>query len=275
MTETEVGYGIVGAGRLGSAIAGRLAAGGATGLICSRRPQAAAALAEHWGWRAVPGLGQLVSHSELVLLCVPDAELSPLVPELARLAVWKGRVAAHCSGSQGLALLRPLAQRGGATGVFHPLAPVPDGDPRCLEGTFVSIEAEPTARPALRELASRLGCRVIELDGPDRSLYHAAAVFAGVLPVLLERLAERLGHLASPNADLTEGLRALHLASAHNVGRLGPQLGLSGPQQRQDQATVRSHLEALDRVDPVLAQLYTNISEAARTVPADPTEAGG
>jgi predicted short-subunit dehydrogenase-like oxidoreductase (DUF2520 family) len=72
-----------------------------------------------------------------------------------------------------------------------------------------------------------------------------------------------------------QGLRALHSASARNVQRLGPELGLSGPQQRQDGDTVSAHLEALNRFDPVLAALYTSIQEAARQSPADRTGKGG
>ncbi|MGC1193406.1 MAG: DUF2520 domain-containing protein, partial [Candidatus Dormiibacterota bacterium] len=58
------------------------------------------------------------------------------------------------------------------------------------------------------------------------------------------------------------------------VQRLGPELGLSGPQQRHDGSTVSAHLAALGRVDPALAQLYASIQEAARLEPADRTGTG-
>ncbi|MGC2190810.1 MAG: DUF2520 domain-containing protein [Candidatus Dormiibacterota bacterium] len=276
MTETEVGYGIVGAGRLAQAIARRLArAGVQPGLISSRRLERARSLASEIGWVVGEGPEEVLSGSRLTLLCAPDAELGRLVRELESAAPLGDRVVAHCAGIQGLGPLAPLRERGCALGVFHPLAPFPDGDPSSFDDTYVSIEADPRARSELMELARLLGCRVIELEAVNRSLYHAAAVFAGVLPVLLERVAERLGAESGGGADLAEGLRALHSASARNVRRLGPELGLSGPQQRRDQGTVSAHLEALSRLDPALAQLYASIQEAARPLPADRTGAGG
>ncbi|HVB13746.1 MAG TPA: DUF2520 domain-containing protein [Candidatus Dormibacteraeota bacterium] len=276
MTETEVGYGIVGAGRLARAITGRLARFGAPpGLIFSRTPARASVLAQEVGWRLAGSAAEVLAASRLTLLCVPDSEIEPLAEELGSGPDLHDRVVAHCSGSQGLGPLAPLSARGIRLGVFHPLAPVPDGDPSCLDQTFISLEADPAAREELLELARLIDCRVIEMGAVDRPLYHAAAVFAGVLPVLLEQLAEQLGTAAGGGAELGDGLRALHWASARNVLRLGPVLGLSGPQQRRDGATVSAHRQALGRFDPALAHLYASIQEAARTGPADRTGQGG
>ncbi|MGB9482508.1 MAG: DUF2520 domain-containing protein [Candidatus Dormiibacterota bacterium] len=275
MTETEVGYGIVGAGRLAQAIARRLGrAGVPPGLICSRSPDRARAIAVELGWSVSQGPEEVLAGSRLTLLCAPDGLLGNLAQELGSGPPLGDRVVAHCAGIQGLGPLAPLRARGCALGVFHPLAPFPDGDPASFDHTFISIEADPGARAELLELARLLGCRVLEMEEVDRPLYHAAAVFAAVLPVLLERVAERLGRAAGGGVDLAEALRDLHLASARNVQRLGPELGLSGPQQRHDGGTVSAHLAALGRVDPALAQLYASIQEAARLEPADRTGTG-
>ena len=271
-----MGIGIVGAGRLAQAVSRRWSeADGPPGLIYSRTPARASSLALELGWTVAPSAAAVVLGSPLTLLAVPDSELSQLGLDLAQAVAVPApasiRVVAHCAGIVGLAPLAPLRDAGCAVGVFHPLAAIPDGDPACLDQTFISIESDPRAQPPLLELAARLSCQPILADRLNRPLYHAAAVFSGVLPVLLERVAERLATAAGGADDLTQGLRALHLASARNVRRLGPQLGLSGPQERQDAGTVSAHLEALGRVDPALADLYASIQEAARPVPADRT----
>ncbi|HEY6538930.1 MAG TPA: DUF2520 domain-containing protein [Candidatus Dormibacteraeota bacterium] len=278
MTETEVGYGIVGAGRLGRAISRRLAgAGVAPGVIYSSSRERAQALAKELGWRVAPSAGAVLAEAEVSLLCVPDPALGPLVDELSSGPPLPGRVVAHCAGSRGPEPLFPLRQRQCGVGVFHPLAPIPDGDPSSLEGTYVAIEAEPPVLARLRALAGELGCQVLEVGGLDRPLYHAAAVFAGVMPVVLERLGERLGEASGGGPELGEALRALYLASGRNVQRLGPERGMSGPLQRRDASTVTAHLAALSRFDPELARLYQLMLEAARTVPAPqpPKEAQG
>ena len=276
MTETEVGYGIVGAGRLGQAIARRLTQrGAAPGLIYSTSPQRAQSLASELSWMVGASASEVLGGSAVTLLCVPDGVLEQLVVELSLVPPVAGRVVVHCAGSRGLEPLGPLRERGCRVGVFHPLAPIPDGDPASFDHTFISIEADPGARAELLGLAELLDCQVIEVAALDRPLYHAAAVFAGVLPVLLERLAERLGDASGGGPELGEALRALYLASARNVQRLGPQRGLSGPLERRDQGTVNAHQAALSRFDPTLADVYAAVLKAARPAPADLPGKGG
>jgi predicted short-subunit dehydrogenase-like oxidoreductase (DUF2520 family) len=279
VTETDVEIGIIGAGRMGQALARRLAATGAPpGLLFSRSASRAQSLASELGWTLVSRPSEVIAGAPLTLLAVPDAELGGLALEASReLNGSEGsspRVVAHCAGIQGIAVLSPLRELGCALGVFHPLAPVPDGDPSCLDDTFISIEAEPGARQPLLDLAARLSCQTVEVADLNRPLYHAAAVFAGVLPVLLEGLAERLAKVAAGEDRLGAGLRGLHLASARNVERLGPELALTGPGRRQDSATIGAHIDALSRLNPALSDLYISIQEAARQLPADPTGEG-
>jgi predicted short-subunit dehydrogenase-like oxidoreductase (DUF2520 family) len=279
VTETEVEIGIVGAGRMGQALSRRLASAGASpGLLSSRTESRAQSLASELGWSAVSRPSQVVAGSALTLVAVPDGELTQLALDISRelgeAAHPLDHVVAHCAGIVGIDALSPLRDLGCELGVFHPLAPVPDGDPSCLDQTFVSIEADPSARQPLLNLAARLSCQPVEVAGLDRPLYHVAAVFAGVLPVLLERLAESLGTAAGGGAELEPAFRALHLASARNVERLGPELALTGPDRRRDAGSISAHIEALSRQDPVLRDLYVSIREAARPMPADRTGKG-
>jgi predicted short-subunit dehydrogenase-like oxidoreductase (DUF2520 family) len=45
-----------------------------------------------------------------------------------------------------------------------------------------------------------------------------------------------------------------------NVSRLGPAAALTGPLARGDQATLRAHIEALQSLDPELANMYRVVS---------------
>ncbi len=263
MTETETGCGIVGAGRLAAAIIGRLSqAGDPPGLLFSTHAERAEALGRRWGWRAVP-LAELARDCRLVLICVPDSQVARVGAELAKLGPGQGRVAVHCAGSLGPEALAPMRASGWAVGSFHPLAPVPDGDPGSLEGTWICLEADPDARPALRRLARLLRCQVAEPQVADRDLYHAGAVFAAVMPVLLEQIGEQLVRRAALGADLGPALRALYRASGGNVERLGPDAGISGPARRRDHETIGRDLAALGRADPRLVDLFHAIEHLA------------
>ena len=98
--------GVIGAGRVGNALARLLAAQGwPITAVYSRTPEHARALAGVVGAETVPDAAAVLGRAELTLLTVPDDAIGPLVPELAASAV-PGRAAVHSSGALGVESLR-------------------------------------------------------------------------------------------------------------------------------------------------------------------------
>ena len=275
VTETDDGVGIVGAGRVGSALARRLAERGAPPvLIASRTMAAAAGLADLVGAQVAATSAQVAAECLVTILAVPDAELARVADSLVELlpvgASLRGRVIAHCAGVHGPELLSPCARIGAATGVLHPLAPIPDGQPASLEGAYASIAGDSVAAGALEATAARLGLVTFRIDGADRALYHAAAAIAGVLPVLIEQQAERAMAASGAPIQAVSGLRQLLVLAAENVRRLGPGAALTGPSTRADDATTGLHRQALAGLDPALAELYSSILALAAEAAPEP-----
>ncbi|HUY55885.1 MAG TPA: DUF2520 domain-containing protein [Candidatus Nanopelagicaceae bacterium] len=261
MTETDDRIGIVGAGRVGSALARRLAERGSPPvLITSRTLADAAGLANLVGAQVAATSAQVAAECQVTILAVPDSELARVADSLVELlpvgASLTGRVVAHCAGVHGTELLSPCSRIGAATGVLHPLAPIPDGDPACLEGAYASIAGDEAAVAALEAVSARLGLVSFRIDGVDRALYHAAAALAGILPVLIEQQAERAMAASGAPIQGVAGLRQLLLLAAENVRRLGPWAALSGPSTRADDDTTELHRQALAGVDAALEELY-------------------
>jgi predicted short-subunit dehydrogenase-like oxidoreductase (DUF2520 family) len=152
---------VIGAGRVGSAIAARLEERGAT----------------------------VAGDAELVLLCVPDAAIT----EVAR-AVKPGPWIAHVSGATPLAALEPHARRFG----MHPLQTFTRSrGAEQLDGAFAAVTAE-TAEARERGfcLARTLGLQPFDLADSARPLYHAGAAIASNYLVTLHRVAADLFHAA-------------------------------------------------------------------------------
>ncbi len=149
---------VIGAGRVGSAIAARLRERGV----------------------AVVGDG-----AELVLICVPD----PAIAEVAA-AVERGPWVAHVSGATPLAALDPHERRFG----LHPLQTFTRSrGAEQLDGAWAAVTAEtPEAREHGFELARTLGLEPFELDDAARVLYHAGAAVASSYLVTLHRAAADL-----------------------------------------------------------------------------------
>ena len=151
---------VIGRGRVGSAIAGRLAERGV----------------------AVRDQGD----ADVVLLCVPDSAIADVARDLAPGRGWIG----HVSGATSLAALDPHSRRFS----LHPLQTFTrTRGPEQLDGAFAAVTGETAEGIAVaRELAELLGLEPFELEDDRRALYHAGAAVASNYLVTLYRIASGL-----------------------------------------------------------------------------------
>ena len=250
--------GFIGAGRLGGSLAAALAkAGYQVTAIASRDTRAAAALAADIGGNATvaPSAAGVVAMADLVFLTVPD----DAVAQLAAMLSWTPRHrAVHCSGALGLDVLQPVTAAGGAAGCIHPVQSFPERvpDPTRFEGIFCGVEGAEPLGGLLERMASEIGARTVRLEGVDRALYHAAAVFASNDAVALLSAACRTWALAGLSPDLARpALVPLARSVIANLAGLELDAALTGPIARGDVGTVRRHLDAL-AIEPALHDLY-------------------
>jgi predicted short-subunit dehydrogenase-like oxidoreductase (DUF2520 family) len=165
---------VIGAGRVGSAIAARL---------------------------AQRGVELREDGAELVLLCVPDTAIADTAARIE-----PGPWVAHVSGATALAALDPHERRFG----LHPLQTFTRaGGPEQLDGAWAAVTAETAeARELGFELARLLGLEPFELDDAARPLYHAGAAIASNYLVTLHRVAADLFRAAgAPPEALTPLMR--------------------------------------------------------------------
>jgi predicted short-subunit dehydrogenase-like oxidoreductase (DUF2520 family) len=159
---------VIGTGRVGSAIAARL---------------------------AERGVEVSADTAELVLLCVPDSAIAEVAA-----GVEPGPWIAHVSGGTPLSALDPHTRRFG----IHPLQTFTRArGPEQLDGAWAAVTGETDeARRLGFELAETLGLRPFELAENDRAIYHAGAAIASNYLVTLYRAASDLleGAGAPPEA---------------------------------------------------------------------------
>jgi predicted short-subunit dehydrogenase-like oxidoreductase (DUF2520 family) len=228
---------LVGAGRLGTALAAALRA-------------AAVAVEGPLGRGAQPRAG-------VVLLCVPDGEIAATAA-----GIGAGRVVGHCSGATGL---EPLD--GHEAFALHPLMTVPAGaPPEVFTGAGCAIDGStPRALEIAEALAARLGMRATRVAAGDRAAYHAAASIASNFLVTLEGAAERLAGTAGVDRAR---LAPLVRAAVENWAEMGAERALTGPIARGDEATVARQREAVLERAPELASLFDALADATRALAA-------
>jgi len=260
---------LLGAGRLGRSL-GRLIATdrGAVlqDVLTTRADSAVSAVAFIGAGRAVHDLAAL-RPAGLWLLTPPDAAIAPLATALAGTGLLRaGDVVCHCSGALPSSLLAPLRAAGAAVASVHPLKSFADpaAAAASFAGTWCTAEGDAEALQCLQPLFERLGARVARMDAAGKTLYHAAAVLmCNDLVALME------AGLRSAEAAGLEREAALAMfgplvrETLDNVFRIGSVRALTGPVARGDAAVVARQHQALQALDPRLAEAYRALAAVA------------
>ncbi|GHE38977.1 hypothetical protein GCM10017673_46710 [Streptosporangium violaceochromogenes] len=257
----RLAVGVVGAGRVGSALGAALARAG-------HRVVAASGVSDSSRERAVERLGlvpsrpqDVVAKADLVLLTVPDDVLPDLVAGLAGTgAELRGKLVAHTSGAYGLAVLNPAIRQGALPLALHPVMTFTgrDDDLRRLTGISYGVTAPGPLRPVAEALVIEMEGEPVWIEDADRPLYHAAlAGAANHMVTLVAESSELLGRIGVEQPGRMLG--PLLGAALDNVLRLGI-AGLTGPVVRGDAGTVRKHVDALILAAPEAADAYVALA---------------
>lgn len=239
---------IVGAGRVGGALAAALPPSGYGVAIVGRGDDLAAE----------------TRNGELVVLCVPDDVLTGVVRGLARdEGVAEGSRWVHVSGGHGLAVLRPVRLAGARVAACHPAHTFPDAERgrAGLPGVVWAVTAEQGDRQWAHDFVADLGGRGVDVAEGARRLYHAGLVLASNATVAVVALAGDLLRGAGIQ-DPGGFLQPLATASAANAAEWGA-AALTGPVRRGDAGTVAAHLEELAATMPEAVEAYRTLSRLA------------
>jgi predicted short-subunit dehydrogenase-like oxidoreductase (DUF2520 family) len=259
--------GLVGAGRLAASLAAALqAAGYRVAAVASAREASARELAARLESGPAAREAQAVADDcDLVFLTVPDGAIAAVAGAVR----WReGQAVVHCSGALGLDILAPAREAGANIGCLHPLQSFPsrEGAPARFRGITCGVQGAEPLGAALERVARDLGATPVRLEGVDRALYHAAAVFASNYVVSLMAAAARTWEQAGlPLEAARPALAPLLLGAAGNIEAHELPEALTGPVARGDIATVQRHLAALD--DASLRALYRGLAAELLRLP--------
>ncbi len=250
---------IIGAGRLGQALALALRSSGypILALVARRRQKAEKASALLGAKPAPTALG--TNHladlppTALTIIATPDDVIEETARRLA--TVRSGRpngTVLHTSGALSSAVLTPLAEVGLQTGSIHPLVSVSDSvsGAAAFRGRYFCIEGTSRARKLAETVVRDLGARSFTIKPESKALYHAAAVMASPhVTVLFDLATEMLAACGLGRRDAQKVLLPLLESTIDNLRTSTPGQALTGTFARGDIATVRKHLSAITDSD--------------------------
>jgi predicted short-subunit dehydrogenase-like oxidoreductase (DUF2520 family) len=250
---------VIGAGRLGTALAAALREAG----VEVEGPL---------------GRGERPGTARAVILSVPDGEIHAA----AEVAAGTAPLVGHTSGATPLTALAAAEEAGAAPFGFHPLQTFtepPSADPEGAGAAFAGAgcAVAGSTREALTfalGLARRLGMTPFEIDDEGRAAYHAAASMASNFLVTLQAAAERVAAGAGLDADDARALlMPLVRQTVENVAALGPEEALTGPIARGDEATVEAQRATIAEAAPELLALFDELAARTRALAAQRTPA--
>ncbi|MDF3292160.1 Rossmann-like and DUF2520 domain-containing protein [Streptomyces silvisoli] len=260
----RLAVGVVGAGRVGPALAAAL-------RLAGHRPVAVSGVSEASRRRAeslLPGVplvepAEVLARADLVLLTVPDDVLPGLVAGLAETgAVRPGQLLVHTSGRYGTAVLNPALRAGALPLALHPAMTFTGTavDVQRLAGCSFGVTAPEELRLAAEALVVEMGGEPEWIAEEARPLYHAAlAIGSNHLVTLVAQARELLS--AAGVANPGRMLGPLLGASLDNALRSGDQ-ALTGPVARGDAGTVAAHVAELRKAAPQAVNSYLAMARA-------------
>ncbi|HXH70739.1 MAG TPA: DUF2520 domain-containing protein [Pyrinomonadaceae bacterium] len=256
---------IIGAGRLGGALALALARSGHTiENLVARKIENARRVAEYINPKPkILSTNELSKiSSETILITTQDYEIENAANRLAKKLENKPFVF-HTSGSLSSDILQNLKNAGCKIGSIHPLVSISDairGAERfetayfCVEGDLESVEIA-------EKIVADLKGKSFRVATEYKMLYHASAVTAsGHLVALVDAATEMLSKCGLENADAKEIFLPLIKSTIENLQTQKTFEALTGTFARADVKTFENHLKILrENVSPETLEVYLQL----------------
>jgi len=263
---TKARIAIVGAGRLGTALARHLKQAGYTiteiihhGSVAKRQTRL---LARKVRAHLSP-IADAQLNAKVIWFCVPDREIAEAARSLVNHRDWMGRVAFHSSGALTSSELDVLRRRGASVASVHPLMTFVASTVSSLQGVSFALEGDSRALRIAKKIARDLGGEPFHVKPGNKVAYHAWGAFTSPLLVALLVNAEQVARAAGISApQARKKMLPILKQTIENYRRLGPADAFSGPLVRGDAEIVRKHLQVLRRI-PAARNAYISLASAA------------
>lgn len=247
--DTEMRIGFIGAGKVGCSLGKLFSDGGykVSGYY-SRTYESACEAASFTGSTAFRTLQEVLVASDALFLTVPDDALRQTYRQLCAYEL-RGKQLCHCSGSLSAhEVFDDTRDRGASCYSIHPLFPV-SSKFACyteLAHAYFCVEGDDEQLEEWQRRIEALGPTVQPIAAAAKKRYHAACCISSNLVCALAHQSIRI--LVDCGFDEDGALHAitpLMRANMEHIIQVGPQEALTGPVERNDVATVASHLACL------------------------------
>jgi predicted short-subunit dehydrogenase-like oxidoreductase (DUF2520 family) len=247
---------IIGAGRVGSALAKRLyKRGHHIQQIFSRQLEKAKALATEVEAHGIDQFAALKAGAEVYILAVHDDGIAAVAEQLSELSEG-GAIVAHTSGATPMAALESCENHG----VFYPLQTFSAEIPPDFEELPFCIAANNSRNEQiLFELAESICPNVYCINEEQRQSLHVTAVMVNNFSNHLFALADQICQAQGVDFEI---LKPLIRQTVRKLEQAAPAEVQTGPAARGDLGTIDRHLAWLREKAPEVVELYELLTKS-------------
>lgn len=213
----------------------------------SRTLQSAMDAAQFVGTNYYSTLEEVVEDSEVLFITVPDGAISDIWDQLKALQV-ADKCICHCSGVLSSQIFSDIAKYHCYGYSIHPLLAISSKQNsfKELSNAIFTIEGASRYLMELKQMITNCGNTIIELKPQEKVRYHAAAVLSSNLVLaLLETAIEELIVCGFTREEAAKALLPLACGNVEHLKQQSIEDALTGPVERDDVGTVKSHLDSL------------------------------
>ena len=191
--------------------------------------------------------------TNIIIVAVPDKRLEGV---LSKIKCNDETLVVHTAGSIGQDV---FPDRIKLKGILYPLQTfTKNHQPDFIDLPFFIESQDVNSSGILKNLAESIGGKAFFADFEQRQKLHLAAVFAGNFTNHMLTIGKELALNAGFDFAMLEPLIKETIAKALEIG---PDVSQTGPAIRNDQNTIKKHLELLS-FSPGLQQIYSEISRS-------------
>lgn len=233
----------------------------------SRTTRSAYEASEFTNSLAYDKLRDLIDNSDTIFITVPDDSISDIWQKISSLNL-KDKIICHTSGSVSSEIFSNINNSGAFGYSIHPMFPFSDkfNSYKYLENAYFSIEGSVKYLNYLCSFFENLGNRVIKIDSSKKSTYHLANVVVSNLVLSLLDLG--CSYLEECNINKEDAIKALFpliQGNIDNIRKKGFVNSVTGPIERCDLGTVKSHVKVVKSEDLELYRLLSkNLLELSK-----------
>lgn len=268
MEVISIKIGFIGAGKVGFSLGKYLKINNipVTGYY-SRNEDSAKKASIFTGTKQYNNLNEIINDSDTIFITTPDSEIKNVWNEIKELPI-KNKMICHCSGSLSSEIFSNINNYGAYGYSIHPMFAISDkhNSYKSLNKAFITIEGNNKHVDKFYNLILSLGNDVIIINKENKPLYHVASVTVSNL--VLGLINTGVKHLIECGFEEELAIKALEPLISFNIENIkerGIVNSLTGPIERGDISTLKSHCNALKSDDEILYKLLSkNILEIAK-----------